>query len=168
MEECVINCGGPSDHSTTSFSFATATTRTTPFADQSSTILSDRTLKLTTEPSHSHHSLNKNHTSPVLATKKPTEISCKSIVFQQFMNFFCSPLVTFYQVHNKTLLTVRMATKHDMSLNIYFSWNYFASVTSITLPSISPCGLPQQVGSCNSFRDRYYFDMANQMCKKFR
>jgi len=116
MEECVINCGGPSDHSTTSFSFATATTRTTPFADQSSTILSDRTLKLTTEPSHSHHSLNKNHTSPVLATKKPTEIS----------------------------------------------------FTSITLPSISPCGLPQQVGSCNSFRDRYYFDMANQMCKKFR
>ena len=165
MEECVINCGGPSDHSTTSFSFATATTRTTPFTDQSSTILSDRTLRLTTEASLS---LNKNRSSPVLATKKPAEISCKSIVFQQFINFFCSILITFYQVRNKSLLTVRMDTKHDMSFDIYFSSNYFASVTSITLPSISPCGLPSQVGSCNSFRDRYYFDMANQMCKKFR
>lgn len=113
MEECVINCGGPSDHSTTSFSFATATTRTTPFSDQSSTKFSDRTLRLTTEPSQS---INKNLSSNVLSTKKPSEIA----------------------------------------------------FTSITLPSISPCGLPKQVGSCNSFRDRYYFDMANQMCKKFR
>jgi len=113
MEECVINCGGPSDHSTTSFSFATATTRTTPITEQSTTNFSDRTLKLTTEPSLS---LTKNHSSPVLATNKPAEMS----------------------------------------------------FTSISLPSISPCGLPRQVGSCNSFRDRYYFDMANQMCKKFR
>jgi len=116
MEECVINCGGPSDHdhSTTTFSFSTATTRTTlPFSQTSSSILSDRTLKLTTEASRPVH---KNHSSSVIATKKPTEIA----------------------------------------------------FTSITLPSISPCGLPKQVGSCNSFRDRYYFDMPDQMCKKFR
>jgi len=40
--------------------------------------------------------------------------------------------------------------------------------TSISLPSISPCGLPPAAGSCNSFRDRYHFDAALQVCKRFR
>lgn len=40
--------------------------------------------------------------------------------------------------------------------------------TSISLPSISPCGLPSQVGACNSFRERWYFDAETQKCKQFR
>ena len=118
MEECVINCGGPSDHSTTSFSFATATTRTTPFSDQSSTILSERTLRLTTEPSQS---INKNLSNNVLSTKKPSEIACKSIVFSEFLNFFCLILVAFSQVCNKSLLAVKMSAKHDMFEREHFS-----------------------------------------------
>merc|ERR1719422_1018841 len=40
--------------------------------------------------------------------------------------------------------------------------------TSINVPSASLCSLPLEVGSCNSFTTRYYFDRINQKCRQFR
>ena len=43
---------------------------------------------------------------------------------------------------------------------------YFTSL--YICAGMSPCALPREVGPCTSFRERYYFDMDAQMCRKFR
>lgn len=135
MEECVINCGGPSDRSTTkgvSFSHSTrapSTTRqTTNFAitgpRQTATILGT----------------GSRQTSITVKSPKKTESSSGGIKSSRKIRPFA--------LRNHTDNTIEF--------------------TSISLPTISPCSLPLQIGNCNSFRDRYYFDFEKEQCRKFR
>jgi len=141
MHECVINCGGA----------ATTISNITP--DTTEPSLVPRLIE--TKPPFSFP----QHTAaPPSVTKRILQLTTEALGERRITT----------ETAARALPSMASLTRAAANRSAVTRPPKEIAFTSISLPSISPCGMRPDAGSCNSYIYRYHFDALDQTCKKFR